>query len=155
VFILLPAILLLLHATCMHPCSPLFETPIEEDFFNSGFAFSFFGKTFHNDLSGLTHVHGSTGHGMDNPRPDLTLRPHDEASSCDRPCMMYNQSIIIHIISSHPISSHLISFHLISFHLISSHLISSHRSETRGRTPKPSSLPRGTTRHDMLLNIAA
>jgi hypothetical protein len=41
-----------------------------EDFFNSGFAFSFFGKTFHNDLSGLTHVHGSTGHGMDNPRPD-------------------------------------------------------------------------------------
>merc|ERR1712060_807639 len=40
-----------------------------EDFFNSGFAFSFFGKTFHNDLSGLTHVHGSTGHGMDAPRP--------------------------------------------------------------------------------------
>jgi len=35
-----------------------------EDFFNSGFAFGFFGKTFHNDLSGLTHVHGSTGHGL-------------------------------------------------------------------------------------------
>jgi len=41
-----------------------------EDFFNSGFAFGFFGKTFHNDLSGLSHVHGSTGHGLVNPRPD-------------------------------------------------------------------------------------
>ena len=41
-----------------------------EDFFNSGFAFGFFGKTFHNDLSGLSHVHGSTGHGLVSPRPD-------------------------------------------------------------------------------------
>ena len=40
-----------------------------EDYFNSGFAFGFFGKTFHNDLSGLSHVHGSTGHGMKAPRP--------------------------------------------------------------------------------------
>jgi hypothetical protein len=48
-----------------------------EDYFNSGFAFSFFGKIFHNDLSGLTHVHGSTGRGMDNPRPDWCLASLD------------------------------------------------------------------------------
>ena len=40
-----------------------------EDYFNSGFAFGYFAKTFHNDMSGLSHVHGSTAHGLDNPRP--------------------------------------------------------------------------------------
>jgi hypothetical protein len=51
-----------------------------EDYFNSGFAFSFFGKTFHNDLSGLSHVHGSTGHGMKDPRPGwfTAYRYHDQ-----------------------------------------------------------------------------
>lgn len=41
-----------------------------EDYFNSGFAFGFFGKYFHNDHSGLTHVHGGAGRGqVGQPRP--------------------------------------------------------------------------------------
>lgn len=31
---------------------------------------TFKGKTFRNDLSGLTHVHGFTGNGNKQPRPD-------------------------------------------------------------------------------------
>ena len=43
------------------------------DFFNDGFAFGFFGKTYHIGMSGLTYVHGSTGRGtqqhVKTPRP--------------------------------------------------------------------------------------
>lgn len=51
-----------------------------EDYFNSGFAFGFFAKTFHNSLSGLSHVHGTPGHGLKGPRPDwfTAYRYHDQ-----------------------------------------------------------------------------
>eukprot|EP00729_Bicosta_minor_P004501 gene4501-32576_t len=57
-----------------------------EDYFNSGFAFGFFAKYFHNDHSGLTHVHGGAGRGtVGQARPDWfsAYRYFDQAS--DKP----------------------------------------------------------------------
>lgn len=54
-----------------------------EDYFNSGFAFGFFAKYFHNDHSGLTHVHGGAGRGtVGQARPDWfsAYRYFDQAS---------------------------------------------------------------------------